>query len=278
MSEEPLLRVASEAARAVARVLGEYAPGEVETHGCELAPDSSSPIAALPAPGACCLAAYADGVGGANILAISAAGARRLAGNTTGDAGDEPLGSSDVADIADILGAAIEAATRATGAALDMRLELLAPTTRALTTSADIDTGSVRAPTATVADFSVHGERCRLVQLMPHAFALRAQQALEALDEALGSEPAPDPGVRSALALALGGVDVRVSAELGRSARSLTEVLGLPAGSVLDLDRDADDPVDLYVNGERFALGRLVVGDDDRWAVRIETVLAAPLP
>jgi flagellar motor switch protein FliN/FliY len=46
---------------------------------------------------------------------------------------------------------------------------------------------------------------------------------------------------------------------------------------VVELDRQADEPIDLYVNGRRFATGRLVVVDGDDWAVRIETVLEAPI-
>ena len=51
------------------------------------------------------------------------------------------------------------------------------------------------------------------------------------------------------------------------------EVVGLPAGAVVELDKQADDAIDLYVNGTKFATGRLVVVDGTDWAVRIEHVL-----
>jgi len=51
-------------------------------------------------------------------------------------------------------------------------------------------------------------------------------------------------------------------------------VVGLPHGAVVELDRSPDEPIDLYVNGRRFATGRLVVVDGSDWAVRIESVLA----
>ena len=51
------------------------------------------------------------------------------------------------------------------------------------------------------------------------------------------------------------------------------QVVGLPSGAIVELDRQADDPIDLYVNGTLFATGRLVVVDDTDWAVRIEHVL-----
>ena len=50
------------------------------------------------------------------------------------------------------------------------------------------------------------------------------------------------------------------------------DVVGLPHGAVVELDRAPDEPIDLFVNGRRFATGRLVVVDGD-WAVRIESVL-----
>jgi flagellar motor switch protein FliN/FliY len=52
---------------------------------------------------------------------------------------------------------------------------------------------------------------------------------------------------------------------------------GVPAGTIIDLDRDADEPVDLYVNGRRFALGRLELADG-QWAVRLERLLPQDSP
>jgi flagellar motor switch protein FliN len=67
---------------------------------------------------------------------------------------------------------------------------------------------------------------------------------------------------------------VRVWAELGRAQMPSAQVVGLPSGAVVELNRSADEPIDLYVNGRRFATGRLMVVDGTDWAVRIETVLA----
>jgi flagellar motor switch/type III secretory pathway protein FliN len=46
---------------------------------------------------------------------------------------------------------------------------------------------------------------------------------------------------------------------------------------VVELDHGADDPVDLYVNGRRFATGRLLAGEAG-WAVRIENLVAPGTP
>jgi hypothetical protein len=41
---------------------------------------------------------------------------------------------------------------------------------------------------------------------------------------------------------------------------------------VLDLDRSADAPVDLYVNGMRFARAQLIVTEEGEWAVSLESL------
>jgi flagellar motor switch protein FliN/FliY len=64
-------------------------------------------------------------------------------------------------------------------------------------------------------------------------------------------------------------------AELGRARLPLGEVVELPPGAIVDLDRDAEEPVDLYVNGLAFARGRLVVADGGEWAITIDDVLDA---
>ena len=134
-----------------------------------------------------------------------------------------------------------------------------------------------RAPTGSSphvvrAAFSVCGEPCRLVQLVPNAFVVRMDRALDELtgerEPEKGSPAAPAPTGPS-----LSGIPVRVWAELGRSHMPSADVVELPAGAVVELDESADDAIDLYVNGRRFATGRLMVAESGEWAVRIETVL-----
>ncbi len=66
---------------------------------------------------------------------------------------------------------------------------------------------------------------------------------------------------------------MRVWAELGRARMPSAQIVGLPTGAVVELDKQADDAIDLFVNGTHFATGRLVVVDGTDWAVRIEHVL-----
>ncbi|MDP9385708.1 MAG: FliM/FliN family flagellar motor switch protein [Actinomycetota bacterium] len=72
---------------------------------------------------------------------------------------------------------------------------------------------------------------------------------------------------------ALLDVELRLHAELGRARMPLAGAVDLPAGAIVDLDRAPQDPVDVYVNGRRFASARLIVVDGE-WAVRLEAIEA----
>jgi flagellar motor switch protein FliN/FliY len=63
-------------------------------------------------------------------------------------------------------------------------------------------------------------------------------------------------------------VTVTITAELGRARLPLREILRLGTGSVVELDREVSQPVDLRVNGVLVARGEVVVVQD-RFAVRI---------
>lgn len=67
---------------------------------------------------------------------------------------------------------------------------------------------------------------------------------------------------------------VPVTVELGRATLSVQEILQLCAGSVVELDRAADAPVELLVHGKCVARGEIVVVDDF-YGVRITSVVGA---
>jgi flagellar motor switch protein FliN/FliY len=69
-------------------------------------------------------------------------------------------------------------------------------------------------------------------------------------------------------------VGVRVTVELGGCQRPMREVLQMAAGSVVQLDKPADAPVDLYVSGKLFARGEVVVVDG-RIGIRITELVGA---
>ncbi|HHW27722.1 MAG TPA: flagellar motor switch protein FliN [Firmicutes bacterium] len=67
-------------------------------------------------------------------------------------------------------------------------------------------------------------------------------------------------------------VPLSVSVELGKARCFLKDLLNLTIGSVVELDRAAGDPVDILVNGKPFALGEVVVIDEN-FGVRIREIL-----
>jgi flagellar motor switch protein FliN len=64
-----------------------------------------------------------------------------------------------------------------------------------------------------------------------------------------------------------------VSIELGRTSMTVQEILRLGRGSVIQLDRLAGEPIDIYVGDRRFAEGEVVVLGE-HFGVRITRVLA----
>jgi len=57
-------------------------------------------------------------------------------------------------------------------------------------------------------------------------------------------------------------IDIPISVEVGRAQMTLDEVLRLVPGSVIALDKKAEEPVDLRVNGKLVARGEIVQLDD----------------
>jgi len=57
-------------------------------------------------------------------------------------------------------------------------------------------------------------------------------------------------------------IDIPITVEVGRAQMTLDEVLRLVPGSVIALDKKAEEPVDLRVNGKLVARGEIVLVDD----------------
>jgi flagellar motor switch protein FliN len=65
-----------------------------------------------------------------------------------------------------------------------------------------------------------------------------------------------------------------IAIELGRTSMKVQEVLTLGRGSVIELDRLAGEPVDVFVGDRRFAEGEVVVLGEN-FGVRITRILPA---
>jgi len=67
-------------------------------------------------------------------------------------------------------------------------------------------------------------------------------------------------------------IPLQISVELGRTKKTIKEILELSSGSVIELDKLAGEPVDIYVNHQLIARGEVVVIDEN-FGVRITTIL-----
>lgn len=80
-------------------------------------------------------------------------------------------------------------------------------------------------------------------------------------------------GVASGLDLGLlDDVSLRVKVELGRTQMYVEDVLRLNTASVVELDKAAGDPVDIYVNDRHVARGEVLVLNEN-FCVRISEII-----
>ncbi len=101
----------------------------------------------------------------------------------------------------------------------------------------------------------------------------------EAEAEAFGlpdfaSEMAPSSESAAAIEL-LHDIDLDVRIELGRTRMYVADVLRLGSGSVVELDKLAGDPVDVFVNDRLVARGEVLVLNDT-FCVRINEIIVPP--
>lgn len=119
------------------------------------------------------------------------------------------------------------------------------------------------------------------------------QEAQNPIEES--SDPAPEVGLPDAapdavaefgeLAMAAGETDpaslsvlfdlaMPVAVELGRTRLSVQDILSLGRGSVIQLDRLAGEPIDVFVGDRRFAEGEVVVVGE-QFGIRITRIIGA---
>jgi flagellar motor switch protein FliN/FliY len=88
---------------------------------------------------------------------------------------------------------------------------------------------------------------------------------LPSFTKALGNIP---PGAIDLLK----DVDLNVKIELGRTKMLIEDVLKLAEGSVVELDKLAGDPVDIFVNDQLVARGEVLVLNEN-FCVRINEII-----
>ncbi len=299
--QEALVRLGASTAEAVAQVFETYAPGLVERGEVTVLPDASSAFDNLPFGAIAASVSYVDGVTGANVFVMSPAGARALAGAMGVPPPDEPetppeegvpleLTELELSAIAESANQMMAAAASAISVVLGQEVAISPPETRVVDdTDSAVDLfGS--APHATSTTFLIDSEACRLIQLVPSAFVVRMARAIDELSMDQSGDGESDSAAASAhtdagtpesgvtVREALEGITLRVWAELGRTRLPLGSAIDLPLGAVVDLDCAADAPVDIFVNGLRFAQGQLLVTDDGEWAVSLEALRGQDSP
>jgi flagellar motor switch protein FliN/FliY len=276
-SSDALTRLGQSTAEACAGVLETFAAGKITVGEVTTGDNSKAAFAGVPVPSVAMSVSYVDGVTGGNVFLLTVEGARALAASMMGmDQPEDPdateLSELELSAVSEAMNQMMASAAAATSVVLGTEVEISTPETETFTSADEIAEAYPATPHAVRTAMTVCGEPARLVQLVPNAFVVRMSSALDDL----GAEVAPTPaaaGPTLPSAPSLAGIPVRVWAELGRARMPSAQVVGLPAGAVVELDKQAEEPIDLYVNGTHFATGRLVVVDGTDWAVRIEQVL-----
>jgi flagellar motor switch protein FliN len=274
-TDAPLLRLGESTAEAVERALQNVAPGAarvgsvVAGNGSEQAAEQA--VHGLAVPAVCAEVSYVDGVTGGNVFLLPVEGARRLAVTMMGEAGaasaeGAELSELELSAVGEAMNQMMSAAALATSDVLRQEIEIAPPQIRVVTTEAEAAEllRASAAPHVLTVSFTVADVSARLVQLVPNAFVVRMDRALDAQTIEYTSAP---------LGAALRAVPVRVWAELGRARMPAGTSLDLPTGSVVELDREVEDPVDLYGDGLHFATGRLRVAEDGGLQLEVEQVL-----
>ena len=301
--QEALVRLGASTAEAVAQVFETYAPGLVERGEVTVLPDAGSAFDNLPFGAVSASVSYVDGVTGANVFVMSPVGARALAGAMGVPPPDEPeapdetepiaLTELELSAVAELANQMMAAAASAISVVLGQEVAISPPETRVVDDQDSAVDLYGTAPHATSTTFLIASEACRLIQLVPSAFVVRMARAIDELsldapgdgDSDSGASTGATAGAESGSSEAgvtvheaLEGITLRVWAELGRARLPLGSAIDLPLGAVVDLDCAADAPVDIFVNGLRFAQGQLLVTDDGEWAVSLDALRGQDSP
>ncbi len=130
--------------------------------------------------------------------------------------------------------------------------------------------GSVGAP-ASVFPISGNGEIIGAIVWSEDRRSGGPDQAADAVRAAAGGTISSMSANASQLTR-LRDVQLSVTVELGRTSMSVSDVLSLEIGSVVELDRAAGAPIDVRVNGTLLARGEVVVVDDE-YAIRVTEMI-----
>jgi flagellar motor switch protein FliN/FliY len=91
-------------------------------------------------------------------------------------------------------------------------------------------------------------------------------------EENLSAQAPPDPETSKELGFLL-DIPLQVSVEIGRSRILIKDLLQMQEGSIIELDKLAGEPLDLYVNSRLIARGEAVLVKD-KYGLRLTDVVS----
>jgi flagellar motor switch protein FliN/FliY len=100
----------------------------------------------------------------------------------------------------------------------------------------------------------------------------QAAEGVEAASAATASEQAPRRQVGRTLEFIL-DVALQVTVEVGRTRMTIQDLLQLGQGSVIELEKLAGEPLDIYINGKAVARGEAVIVND-KFGVRLTDIVS----
>ncbi len=68
-------------------------------------------------------------------------------------------------------------------------------------------------------------------------------------------------------------VPLEITVELGRTSKTIKEILEFSPGTVVELDKLAGEPIDILVNGKNIAKGEVVVIDEN-FGIRLTDIVS----
>lgn len=87
-----------------------------------------------------------------------------------------------------------------------------------------------------------------------------------------GSNKETSPQITGNLDLIL-DVPLKISVVLGKAKKSIKEITNIVPGTVIELDKSVDEPLEIYANGKKIAEGEAVV-INEKFCIRITKIVS----